>query len=141
MRWKLRRLALIFALGVILLSMMTALAASNTVDPSFLHSESFSIDIDDLTPPQCASLNLVNIVTGSGTITGTTQNDLILGSSGGDTIVGNAGLWDTSDDCILGGGGNDTIWGDGWLFGGTGTDVCIGGPGTDTFRNCETQIQ
>ena len=39
------------------------------------------------------------------------------------------------DDCILG-GGNDMLRGDG------GTDVCIGGPDTDTFHaTCETQIQ
>ncbi len=40
------------------------------------------------------------------------------------------------DDCILGGGGNDN------LRGSQGTDVCIGGPGVDTFHpTCETQIQ
>jgi hypothetical protein len=27
------------------------------------------------------------------------------------------------------------------INGGNGTDVCIGGPGIDTFSNCETQIQ
>jgi hypothetical protein len=138
---KLRRMALVLLLSLILLSMMTALAASNTVDPSRLHNETFSIGINNLRPPQCAGMTLTNIVTGSGTFAGTTQNDLILGSPGADTILGNGGLWDTSSDCILGGGGNDNIWGDGWLLGGAGTDVCIGGPGTDTFHNCETQIQ
>ena len=40
------------------------------------------------------------------------------------------------NDCIVGGAAND------WLQGDSGTDVCIGGPGTDTFHSsCETQIQ
>lgn len=58
-------------------------------------------------------------------------SDLVLGSSGVDTIRGLGG-----SDCIVGGGANDSLRGDG------GTDVCIGGPGTDTFHSsCETQIQ
>jgi hypothetical protein len=141
MMWKFRRLAFISLLVLIMLSLMTALAASNTVPASRLDDSRTSTDVNDLKPAQCAGLNLTNIVTGSGTFGGTTQNDLILGSSGADTIMGNAALWDTSNDCIVGGGGNDNIWGDGWLLGGTGNDVCIGGPGTDTFHNCEVQIQ
>jgi hypothetical protein len=138
---KFRRLAVLGLLAMILISMLTALAAANTVPESRLTDQRFSIGINALKPPQCAGINVTNVITGSGTFGGTTQNDLIIGSAGADTILGNAGLWDTSDDCILGGGGNDVIWGDGWLLGGTGNDVCIGGPGNDTFHNCETQIQ
>ena len=35
-------------------------------------------------------------------------------------------LWTVSNDAITGGAG---------------TDVCIGGPGTDTFVTCETTVQ
>jgi Ca2+-binding RTX toxin-like protein len=36
---------------------------------------------------------------------------------------------------VLGGGGNDSI------TAGGGFDVCIGGPGTDTFRGREVEFQ
>ena len=58
--------------------------------------------------------------------------ELITGSAAVDSIKGGGG----SNDCILAGDGNDDI------DGGSGSgDVCIGGAGTDTFKNCETQIQ
>lgn len=56
------------------------------------------------------------LVSGSGTLTGTDGNDLILGSPGADIIDGNGG-----NDCIVGGGGDDS------LNGNNGNDVCLGG--------------
>lgn len=128
------RLAFFGLIALILASVITAVAAANTVPPSRLTDQSRPITANDLKPPECAALNLTNIVVGSGNFEGTFGNDLILGSPNSDDIRGRFG-----DDCILGGGGDDTIVGD------QGTDVCIGGPGNDTFRpppnTCETEIQ
>ncbi|PKM04346.1 MAG: hypothetical protein CVV16_05240, partial [Gammaproteobacteria bacterium HGW-Gammaproteobacteria-6] len=60
---------------------------------------------------------------GSNSISGTAQNDLIHGYSGNDTIRGGAG-----DDILHGGLGNDQ------LIGGAGNDVAWGGLGADVFR-------
>lgn len=134
-------LALLLALSVI-----SGFAASNTVAESGAGESIFPITANDLKPPECASLDLVNIVVGSGRFDGTNRNDLILGSAGDDIIRGMPG-----NDCILGGGGNDAIDGsqgddillggpgDDGLRGGPGTDICYGGPGTDTAdATCET---
>ena len=86
---------------------------------------------NDFKPPECAALNLNNIVVGSGTINGTNQNDLILGSPFNDTVNGRNGA-----ECILGGGGNDYIegrQGNDVLLGGPGDDTLMGGPGNDTL--------
>jgi Ca2+-binding RTX toxin-like protein len=127
------------------LSIFSGFAAANTVAGSGAGEDFFTITVNDLRPAECASINLVNIIIGSGSIQGTNQNDLILGSAGNDQIRGMVG-----DDCILGGGGNDTIdgrQGNDVLLGGpgndnlsgfSGTDICYGGPGTDTAdSSCE----
>ncbi len=117
-------------IALVLVSVSTAIAATNTVPTTRLDNQTKSITANDVKPFFCASLNLQNIITGSGTITGTNGNDLILGSAADDTINGLGGT-----DCILGGGGNDTISGDG------GSDVCSGGGNAgDTFATCETTI-
>ena len=115
---------------LILVSSVTAVAATNTVPATRVTDQIRSVGVNDLKPSACAALSLTNLIIGAGTINGTNGNDLILGSSSIDTIDGLDG-----DDCILGGGGDDLI------TGGPGTDVCIGGPGIDTFTTCETQIQ
>lgn len=115
---------------LVLISVVTAIAATNTVPPTRLDNEIKSITSNDLKPSSCVSLDLRNIISGSGTITGTSGNDLILGSPGDDTISGLGG-----DDCILGGNGNDTI------SGGDGNDICNGGGSAgDTFTACEAVI-
>ena len=126
------RYAILGLLLLILVSLVMAVAASNTVPGSHLSSKSMAINANALKPPECAALNLITIVIcpASGTCTGTSKSELILGTSNADTITGNGGA-----DCILGGGGDDDI------TGGAGGDVCIGGPGTDTFHSCETSIQ
>jgi Ca2+-binding RTX toxin-like protein len=117
-------------IAVVLTVASTAQTSANTVAATKAIDSSRPIGANDLKPPECAGLTLTAIVTGSGTITGTSANELIVGSAGVDNINGGFG-----NDCILGGGGNDAI------NGGSGTDVCLGGPGTDTFSNCETQVQ
>jgi Ca2+-binding RTX toxin-like protein len=121
---------LIFGLAaLIIINIVTAFAATNTVQATNVAYKTISVGINDKKPSACTGWSLENLITGSGSITGTEGNDLILGSSGADTIDGLGG-----DDCILGGGDDDLI------TGGDGVDVCIGGPGTNTFVTCEAQI-
>lgn len=124
------RLSIFGLIALIIFSSVTAIAATNTVPATRATDQTLPVGINDLKPSACTGWFLTNLVTGSGTFTGTEGNDLILGSSSADTIDGLGG-----DDCILGGDGDDLI------TGGNGTDVCIGGPGTDTFITCEGEIQ
>ena len=141
------RLTWLGLLALILLSAVLALAATNTVPESGADETNRSITANDLKPPECAGLNLVEIRSGGGG--GGNTNSLILGTAGNDNIRGRGG-----SDCILGGSGNDTLDGDQGndvVLGGAGDDTLIGGPGTDdcdgesgidTFHNsCETQTQ
>ena len=127
------RLALVGMAILILASLFTAFASSNSVPGTHVGRWTQAITANALKPAACAALNLTAILAcpaAGGTCRGTAANELILGSPNVDTITGRGGA-----DCILGGAGNDSITGN------NGTDVCIGGPGTDTFTSCETQIQ
>lgn len=122
---------IIFGLLVlILITSLTAIAATNTVPATRLTDRTLPYNINHLKPSACAGWSLTALVTGSVTLTGTEGNDLILASSGSDTIDGLGG-----SDCILGGGGDDQI------MGGEGNDACLGGPGTDSFIACEGESQ
>ena len=103
--------------------------ATNTVPATNVGQQQFVINANALKPAACSALNLTTVVAG---VNGTAGNDLLLGPSTGSTLNGNGGT-----DCIVGGGGNDAINGNS----NTGSDVCIGGPGTDTFKKCATAIQ
>lgn len=116
-------------LGLILASVVSAFAAGLSVPASNIGQQTISINVQDIQPDACQGLYLTNVVRGSGTITGTSANDLIIGSAGPDTIDGLDG-----HDCILGGQGDDQI------TGGEGTDICLGGPGMESFLTCETEI-
>ena len=124
------RIALFGLIALVLVSVATAFAAGLTIAPTNIGIQSVPVTAEDIKPPACSALTLTIIVRGAGTITGTTGNDLILGSSGNDTVDGLGG-----NDCILGGGGDDI------MDGNDGTDVCIGGTGSDSFSNCETVIE
>lgn len=115
---------------LILISVFTAFSAGIWVSNTTVGTGSASVTPNRVKPPACDGLNLTNIVTGAGTVTGTSGNDLILGSSGDDTIDGLGG-----DDCILGGEGDDVINGN------SNTDICLGGQGADTFIACESITQ
>jgi Ca2+-binding RTX toxin-like protein len=123
------RIALLVLFGLVVASVASAFTAANTIAPSNIGIQSVSVSANDLKPDACAGLNLTNVIHGSGTITGTSGNDLIFGNSGDDVIDGQGG-----DDCIVGGGGTDIIDGN------DGTDVCIGSGGNVTFLNCETTL-
>jgi Ca2+-binding RTX toxin-like protein len=123
--------ALIFGLvALVIMTSLTAVAATNTIPSTRIAAQAVSFNINHLKPSACSGISVTTLITGTGTITGTAGNDLILASASADTIDGLGG-----DDCILGGGGDDTI------NGGSGSDVCIGGGGTDLFTDCETEIQ
>ena len=110
------QLSLLFLAGLVCVSLLSALAAANSVPATRADLDVRSIGPNDFKPPACASMTLTSLVLGSGTINGSNANDLILGSNVDDSIKGKAG-----GDCLLGGGGNDDLAGDGGL------DVCIGG--------------
>lgn len=123
----------LFATGMLTLiavNFFSAFAAGISVPASNLGSESVPVSAEDIKPSACSALYLTNIVSGSGTLTGTSGNDLIIGSAGVDIIDGGAG-----NDCILGGAGDDN------LIGGDGNDICLSGSGIDTFDTCESEIQ
>ena len=140
-----RSLIPMLLLSLIILGVINAFAATNTV-PSFrMDDANLPITANDIKPSDCNSLNLSNIVVAGN---GTAANDLILGTSGNDNLRGSDG-----NDCIVGGDGDDTLQGqkgndivlgeDGndSLRGNQDTDICDGGAGTDTgHTSCETEI-
>ncbi len=127
--------------------------ASNPTPLTHASDTAEAVTADTLKPSQCAGLALTSLVYGSGTITGTAANELILGSAAADTVTANAGA-----DCVLSGGGNDTVYGnagtdvllggpnddrleggseDDTFDGGPNFDICLGDGGTNTLSNCE----
>lgn len=116
---------MIVLLTLILMSIVTALAASNIVPETYLMNQSSGVTASDLAPPECDSirsgLQLI-IECDQEFCSGSNANELMLGTSLNQTIDGKNG-----DDCIVGGGGNDT------LYGNNGNDVLVGGPGSDTL--------
>ena len=117
-------------LALILVSLTSAFAAGMSVPSSNVGQRSIPVTANDIKPPDCGALYLTTVVSGSGTLTGTSANDLIIGSAGADTIDGLGG-----NDCILGGGGDDIV------AGAEGNDICVGGVGSDIFTDCEVEIQ
>jgi len=130
---KLKRVILPLLLITILGSVVFGLTASNVIlaTPAM---EDYTQDVtaNDLKPPECSHLDLVNIVTGRN---GTQENDLMLGTAGDDVLDGKQG-----DDCIVGGAGNDILrgkQGDDVLIGGPGIDECVGNQGNNVYIDCE----
>jgi Ca2+-binding RTX toxin-like protein len=104
---------------LILASAVTAIATANTVPFTRVANRSEYIGLNDFKPYACGGLYLTNIVSGTGTLTGTLGNDLILGSPSADVIDGLGG-----NDCIVGGGG---------------IDVCLSDVGNDVLISCEVE--
>jgi Ca2+-binding RTX toxin-like protein len=122
---KIRTLALIGLLTIILISVVTALAANNIVPVTRLTDQSSAVPASALAPPECDSIrnSLAAIIEcGGGICNGTNANELIFGTAGSDIIDGKNG-----EDCIVGGSGDDALSGD------NGNDVLVGGPGSDTL--------
>lgn len=113
-----------FPLGVvglvllIVVSVSSAVAASNMVPQTRLSDTSRGITANDLKPAQCAGLNLSSIVAcSSGNCNGTAANELILGYPGFEIINGGGGA-----DCIIAST--------------TGLSICERISGQEVFINC-----
>jgi hypothetical protein len=134
-------------LSLVALGAVTAMAAANSVPATRIGVSNHPVTVQQLAPPECASIaaGLTSLIVGSGTFDGDNGSNLILGSPDADTIRARQG-----NDCVVGGGGDDDLMGDqgtdvliggsgdDTLNGGQGPDTCYGGSGTDTAQNCET---
>ncbi len=128
------RLAFFGLIVLILASILTAVAAANTVPSSYLADQTRAIAVNDLKPPECTGLTLDTIVScGNGTnCNAGGGNDLVLASPGNTNVRGQNG-----NDCIV----DSSSAGTRWLIGGNGTDVCIGYSSTMFDASCETQVR
>jgi Ca2+-binding RTX toxin-like protein len=120
---------LVAILGVAFFAFANAILGVNSPR---LGQNTSAINLVALEPPECRAAGVVPTNLVATALNGTNAADLVLGTNAAETITGRGG-----NDCLVGGGGNDA------LNGGAGTnDVCVGGPGTDTFNaNCEHQYQ
>ena len=118
--------ALLF-IAVIIAFSISGLTASNMVPATRLDLVTRAKLIADFRPAGCAGMTLVNIVycTGTAVCNGTAQADLILGANNRNNIRGGGG-----NDCIVAGAGNDRVNGQ------NGSNICIEGPGADSYSNC-----
>jgi Ca2+-binding RTX toxin-like protein len=110
------RIAVGSLVALVVISLMGASAAANTVPSTYAGQVDVPLSLSDLAPPQCAGMNLTRLQIGSSGSGG--GNALILGTDGNDTLTGGGG-----NDCIVGGAGSDDIRGQG------GNDVLLSGPG------------
>jgi hypothetical protein len=91
-------------------------------------------------------MSIITDGSGSNTVIGTPESDIIDGANGNDTIYAYAGndtvVGGNGNDTLYGGDGNDTLYGgqltgnaggDDTIVGGMGDDVMTGGGGIDTF--------
>lgn len=113
---RLPRIAIGSLIALIAVSVISAAAAANTVPPTYAGQTDTALLISQLAPPECAGMNLTELVIGGGGSGG--GNALVLGSPGWDTLTGGSG-----NDCLVGGSGSDTLNGQG------GNDVLISGSG------------
>lgn len=126
-----RTFILVFALAATAgLSFVTsqAFTAANTVPATNISQFTQAITPAQLEPSECkASITVTSIVAGTGTITSTAINQLVLGSSALDTLK------DTNfgSACMVGGAGADKFTGQG----GNG-DLCIVSTAHGTVSGC-----
>lgn len=106
-------LAVTFLMVMIIASITSAVAASNTVPPTRLSDTSQSITANNLKPPACAGLNLTSIwVCDKNNCKPTGTDVLVLGTDTTKRIDGSSV---------------------------TGNSCCVGAPGT-TINNCTVQV-
>ena len=122
-------LAIIVLIGIAITLAFSGLAASNVVPTTRMGFSTATTNGNTLKPAECSAITISNVIycTAGVDCNGTNSSDLIFGTSSADTIDGK-----NRADCIIGGGGNDTINGGS----GSGNDVCLGGPGSNTYTNC-----
>ena len=104
----LKKLLLTATIGVFSAHIGIGLASSNLVPETGVVDAVLQSPItpDHLKPPECSGITPTTLILGSGSFTGTPDNDLILGSSANDRVDGLDG-----DDCILGGDQGDQLFG------------------------------
>ncbi len=124
------KVALFFILMVGLASLFVS-AAANNVPTSGLSDQTFGEAPDGLKPTECYQISIANLITGSGNVDGSRDNDLILASSGSDNIQGKNG-----DDCVV---GAVVVGGQNQIDGGNGYNVCFGNV-NDNFNKCNLII-
>ncbi|MCC7088864.1 MAG: hypothetical protein M9925_08555 [Chloroflexi bacterium] len=142
---RLPRLALGSLVALVVATIASAAAASNTVPPSRAGESDAPATLAQFVPPECAGMPLNRLQIGPGGSGG--GNALILGTPAGGTLSGGGGA-----DCIVGGANNNSLQGQGgsdvliggpvfllFLNGGGGNDVCYGGQGLIVIPiGCET---
>lgn len=118
---RLPRFALGSLMGLVVATIASAAAASNTVAPSRADESAHPATLMQFVPPQCAGMPLNRLQVGPG---GGGGNALVLGTPAGGTLSGGGGA-----DCIVGGANNIVLQGQG------GNDVLVGGPVFLVFLN------
>jgi hypothetical protein len=110
----------------------SAYTASNAVPATHVGQYAHSIGPNELKPPGCASLTLGHLILGGTNGGSGFDNDLVLGTSGANTITESGAVGPGS--CIVGGLGNDRV-----TAMKNGNDICIINAGV-TGKNCATVI-
>ena len=98
------RIAVFALIASILTTVFFAVAANIIVPVTRTERLSRSITVNEVKPDACAGIYLNNLVSGSAS--GTTANDLLLGNAADNSLTGAEG-----NDCNVGGSGNDTCVG------------------------------
>jgi hypothetical protein len=110
----------------VVITLSTTFTASTSVPASRVGTFTQVLQVAQLAPAGCSSLALTSLVQGSGTISNSRSNTLILGSAGADTITDTG-----SSNCIVAGAGANTVIG-------TAGDICISGPSLGVASPCPT---
>jgi hypothetical protein len=124
--------AAVIAAAVAGFAASSAYTASNTVPATHVGQYSHSIGPNELKPAGCASLTLGHLILGSTGGGSGSDDDLVLGTSGADTIT-ESGTVGTGS-CLIGGLGNDHV-----TAVKNGNDICIINAGVNG-KNCATVI-
>ena len=139
---RIRRLAILILIILIVAATFSIIAASNTINPTSLDNITIGVIADDFKPPECAGILIAgfNKNSGNALILGTSGNDNLNGGNFNDCIVGGAGndrlSGKAGDDVLVGGDGDDILDGDAHVAG----DTCYGGAGTDTNRQGQCEV-
>ena len=123
--WRFCRLIVVMLLTLSVASIISTLAAANTVPISGKLDTTVALTVQNLKPQDCNGLALTTyILAPGGSFNNNGASALILGVPGFDNIRAGGG-----NDCVVGGSGGDTLRGSG------GGDVCFG-DATTTFTSC-----
>ena len=113
--------------ALVVISVMSAAAAANTVPPSLASVTDHPATFNDFAPPECSHLTLTRVQYGGGG----GGDDCIVGGSGNGTLQGQGG-----NDVLIGGPVLIVI-----LNGGGGTDTCYRGSALVAIpTSCEIYI-